>query len=56
MWTYSIAQATLVNALWWPKWKGNPKKRGGIGKHIADPLCCRVETNSILKQPQANKS
>ena len=26
--TYCIAQGTLLNALWWPKWEGNPKKRG----------------------------
>ena len=25
---YCIAQATLLNALWCPKWEGNPKKRG----------------------------
>ena len=24
--TYSIAQGTLLNALWQPKWEGNPKK------------------------------
>ena len=24
--TYCIAQETLLNALWWPKWEGNPKK------------------------------
>ena len=26
--TYCIARGTLLNALWWPKWEGNPKKRG----------------------------
>ena len=26
--TYCIAQGTLLGALWWPKWEGNPKKRG----------------------------
>ena len=25
--TFCIAQGTLVSALWWPKWEGNPKKR-----------------------------
>ena len=25
--TYCRAQGTLLNALWWPKWTGNPKKR-----------------------------
>ena len=24
--TYCIAQGTLLSALWWPKWEGNPKK------------------------------
>ena len=26
--TYCIAQGTLFRALWWPKWEGNPNKRG----------------------------
>ena len=26
--TYFRAQATLLNALWWPKWEENPEKRG----------------------------
>ena len=26
--TYHIAQRTLLSDLWWPKWEGNPKKRG----------------------------
>ena len=38
-----IAQETLVNALWWPKWEGNPKKRD-ICLCIADSICCAVET------------
>ena len=25
--TYCIAQGTLLNALWWPKWERNTKKR-----------------------------
>ena len=25
--TYCRAQGTLLSALWWPKWEGNPKKR-----------------------------
>ena len=28
--TYCITQGTLMNALWWPKWEGNPKKRGDM--------------------------
>ena len=26
--TYCVAQGTLLGALWWPKWEGNPKKEG----------------------------
>ena len=26
VWTYCLAQGTLFSTLWWPKWKGNPKK------------------------------
>ena len=26
--TCCIAQGTLLNAPWWPKWEGNPKQRG----------------------------
>ena len=28
--TYCIAQGILLNALWWPKWKGNSNKRGWV--------------------------
>ena len=28
--TYCIAQGTLLSALWWSKWEGNPKKRGYV--------------------------
>ena len=27
--TYVVAQETLLNALWQPKWEGNPKKKKG---------------------------
>ena len=27
--TCCIAQGTLLNALWWPKWEGNKKKKKG---------------------------
>ena len=43
--TCCLAWRTLLNALWWPKWEGNPKKRG-ICIHIADSLCCTAETKS----------
>ena len=26
--TYCVAQGTLLSALWWSKWEGNPEKRG----------------------------
>ena len=28
--TYCLAQGSLLNSLWWPKWEGNPQKRGYI--------------------------
>ena len=33
----------------WPKWKGNPKKRGYMYMW-ADSLCCTAETDNIIKQ------
>lgn len=41
-----MAQGTLLNALWWPKWKGN-----GIGDNdirIAGSLCCTAGTDTAL--------
>ena len=43
-----IAQGTLFSALWWPKWEGNPKKRGYVYIYIADSLCCTAEINTAL--------
>ena len=43
--TYCTAQRTLLSALWWLKWEGNPK-RGEIYIQIANSLCCTVETNT----------
>ena len=31
-------------------------KRGDICMHIADSLCCRIETNNILKQLYSDKN
>ena len=45
--TYCIAQGNLLNALWWPKQKRNPK-RGGMCIHRVDSLCCTVENNTKL--------
>ena len=49
--TYCIAQGTLLSALWWPKWEGNPKERGYI-IHTAESLCCIAET--VVKQLYSN--
>ena len=51
--TYSIAQGTLLNALWWPKWE-ELQKRGEIyiyihtHIHIADSLWCIAKINTTL--------
>ena len=45
--TGCVAQGTLLSAMWWPTWEGNPKWRD-ICIHIADSLHCTVETNSTL--------
>ena len=42
--TDCIAQGTLLSALWWPKWEGNPKKRGYMFQ-VTDSLCCTAETD-----------
>ena len=42
--TYCIAQGTLLNALWQPKWEGNSKKMD-ICICLVDSFCCTVETN-----------
>ena len=44
--TDCIAEGTLLNALWWPIWKGNP--RGDIRIHVADSLSCTAETTTTL--------
>ena len=48
---YSIAQRTLLGALWWPKWEGNPPNRGYIYIYIymADSLCCTAETDTAVQ-------
>ena len=47
--TYCIAQGTLLNALWWPKWEGNPKNRWDICKHKTDSLWSTTESNTTLQ-------
>ena len=44
--TYCIAQGTLLSALWWTKWEGNPKT-GDICIHTADSLWCTTEINTL---------
>ena len=46
--TYHIAHGTLLNALWWPKWEGNPK-RGDVCIRMADSLCCTAENTTTLQ-------
>ena len=44
--TYCITEETLLNALWGPKWQGNPKQRGWVTCIcVAESLCYTVETN-----------
>ena len=45
--TYSIAQGTLLNALWWPECGGSPKG-GDICIYMADSLCCTEESNTTF--------
>ena len=44
---YCIAQGNLLNDLWWPKWEGNPEGENKC-MHIADSLCCTVETSNTV--------
>ena len=44
--TYPIAQGTLFYIPWRYEWKGNPKRRGYMCVHMADSVCCTVETNT----------
>ena len=36
--TSCVAQETLLGALWWPKWEGNPEK--GLFVHVMDDSLC----------------
>ena len=45
--TYCIALGTLLNALWWPKWEGNPET-GDICVWTADSTCCVAEAKTTL--------
>ena len=41
--TFCIAQGTLLNVLWWPKWEGNPKKRGYLCIYNDCPKKCNTK-------------
>ena len=45
--TCSIAQRTLLSALWWPKWE-EISKQGDICMHRAHSLCSTVKPNTTL--------
>ena len=45
---YSIAQGTLSNGLWWPKWEGKKKKRGDLCIQMAYLLCYAGVNNKTL--------
>ena len=47
--TYGTGQETLLKALWWPKWKGNPKKRRYMYICMADSLFCIAKSNTTLQ-------
>ena len=45
---YCLARGTLLNALWWPHWEGNPRKRGYT--YTCDySLGCIEETNTTFE-------
>ena len=50
---HTIAQRTLLKALWWAEWK-EIQKGGDVCVCMADSLCCTVETN-IVKQWFSNE-
>ena len=48
--TYCIAQGTLLSALWWPKWKRNPIKRGYMYTHSWFTLLYSRNKHNLEKQ------
>ena len=48
-WTYCMTQGTLLNALWWSKWEGNPKKGGDI--YMYTPIVVVEAETPILWPP-----
>ena len=49
-----ITEWTLLSALWWTKWEGNPKKRGDICTAVS--LCYKVKTYKIFPGGKATVS
>ena len=47
MGTYCVAQGTLPNALWKPKWE-EVQKGGDICMCMSGSFCCAVEANITL--------
>ena len=49
--TYWIAQETLLSALWWPKWEGNPKCGAMLVVQLCltlrDPVDCSLLGSSV---------
>ena len=62
--TYYIGQGTLLNALWCPKWEGNPKRRGYMytygfpgGVSGKEPTCqCRRHKRDMGLIPGPGRS
>ena len=48
--TYYLAQATLLIALWWPKWEGNPRKKGSV------QFSCSVVSDSAIPWTTARQA
>ena len=53
--TYYIAQGTLLSALWWPKWEGNPKRRGYMYTYSWFTSLYSRNQHNIVKQLYTNK-
>ena len=48
--TYSIAQGTLLIALWWTKWKGKPRRRGYLYRYGWLTLLYNRNEHNTVKQ------
>ena len=54
--TYSIAEGTLLSALWWPKWEGNPKKKGYMYTYSWFTLLYSRNWHNTIKQLSSKKN